>query len=252
MRKKFIQIESKNAILELLKEGRKFVRISMAQNAYKDVKTQEIVQEAKKLGVPVEVIARRILNKRSKTTSAESIIAILNSSNNMDLDELLADLHERNEEPFFLMFDNIKYSQNIGAIMRTAFAGFVNGIITPVKRDNILNDEVMRISMGACERIPIVEMNLFAAIKDMQKDGIRVFTLDMDGETYFNENLTGPIAIVLGAEDVGISEKINERADGAISIPMKAGIGSLNVSASAAIVVYEKIRQEAALKSRVI
>lgn len=245
MRRKFIQIESKNAILELLKEGRKFTRIFMAQNAFKDSKTDEILKEAKAREIPIEVVSRRIVNRRSKTSSTESVVALMEPTNSWDMKDLLEDIYSRHDDPFFLIFDNVKYGQNVATIMRTAFAAFVNGIVTPIKKENLLSDEIIRISMGASERIPIVEMNLFAAIKELQKNGVKVITLDMEGETYFQADLTGPIAIVMGAEDMGVSDKITERADGKISIPMKAGIGSLNVGASAAIVMYEKIRQEA-------
>ena len=103
----------------------------------------------------------------------------------------------------------------------------------------MISDETIRISMGAAERVPLVETNLFNAIKTLKK-----YAVDMEGKTYFEEDLTGPVAFVMGAEDTGISSGILERVDGRISIPMREGIGSLNVSSSAAILLYEKLRQE--------
>jgi 23S rRNA (guanosine2251-2'-O)-methyltransferase len=98
--------------------------------------------------------------------------------------------------------------------------------------------------MGAAERIPLIEMSLFEAVKVLKKEDMKIYGIHMDGDNYFDTDLTGPIALVLGAEDVGISSGILDKLDGTVSIPMREGIGSLNVSASAAILVYEKLRQE--------
>jgi 23S rRNA (guanosine2251-2'-O)-methyltransferase len=98
--------------------------------------------------------------------------------------------------------------------------------------------------MGAAERVPLVEMKLFEALKVLKENDIKTYAVHMEGKNYYEENLKGPIAFVLGAEDVGISTGILERVDGAVSIPMREGIGSLNVSSTAAVLVYEKLRQE--------
>ena len=244
MKERFVQIESKNAVLEMLKEGRVVKRIFMARNAYKDPKTVEIMNIAQKKGINIEIVARRQLDHKLKGGSKESLIAWVEPLNRISLDQMLDNIYKSGDDPFILIFDDVKYAQNIGAIMRTGFAAYVNGVISPIKKDAFINDEIIRISMGACERIPMIEMNLFTAIKEMQDNGIKVCALDMEGEPYFDADLTGPVAFILGAEDTGVSNKIMERVDTRLSIPMKEGIGSLNVSASAAIVMFEKIRQE--------
>ena len=160
------------------------------------------------------------------------------------MDDLLESIYKDGKQPFFLILDDLKYSQNIAAIMRTAFGAGVNGIIINPQKKSIISDETIRISMGAAERIPLVEMNLFNAVKTLKDNDIKVYGVDMEGEYYYDTNLTGPIAFVLGAEDVGISTGIMERVDAKIAIPMREGIGSLNVGASAAVLVYEKLRQE--------
>jgi len=243
-RRKYVQIESKNAMLELLKAGREFARIFIANNAYKDPKTKEIISEAGKRRVPVTKVARRELIRRARTQNAESVIGLMYSGNNWDLDTLLDDLFSKKESPFFLLFDHLKYSLNIGAIMRTAFGGFVNGVITPIKKEAFLTDESMRISVGACERIPIIEMNLFAALKKLREEDIRIIALETGGKPYFQSDLTGPVAFVIGAEDTGISNGILDKCDSVVSIPMREGIGSLNVGVSTGILIYEKVRQE--------
>jgi 23S rRNA (guanosine2251-2'-O)-methyltransferase len=241
---KFIQIESKNALLELLKEGREFDRIFIASNAFKDEKSKEILQLAGKNKVPVLKVSRRTLNRKLRSSSSESIVGYMYSENDWNLSHLLESIYRENKQPFFLILDDLKYSQNIAAIMRSAFAAGVNGVIVNPQKKSIISDETLRISMGAAERIPLVEMNLFNALKTLKKNDIKTYAVSMEGDYYYERNLTGPIAFVMGAEDVGISPGILERVDGMISIPMREGIGSLNVSASAAILIYEKLRQE--------
>ena len=240
----FIQIESKNALLELLKEGREFERIYLASTAFRDEKTKEIVELANKKNIPLIRVPRKTLTRRLKASSSESVVGMMISQNYWSLEELLKSIYSEDKMPFFLILDDLKYTQNVGAIMRTAFAVGVNGIISAPSDVALVNDETMRVSMGAAERIPIVEMSLFAAIKELQKNDIRVFAVHMDGESYFESNLKGPCAFVVGAEDVGISTGMLARADEKISIPMREGIGSLNVSVSAAVLMYEKLRQE--------
>lgn len=244
----FIQIESKNALLELLKEGREFERIYLASTAYRDDKTKEIVELASNKKIPIIRVPRKTLTRRLKASSSESVVGMMISQNHWSLDELLESIYSEGKMPFFLVLDNLKYSQNIGAIMRTAFAVGVNGIITAPSDVSFINDESMRVSMGAVERIPLVEMSLFTALKQLQKNDIKVFAIHMDGKTYFESNLKGPCAFIVGAEDVGISTGMLERADEAVSIPMREGIGSLNVSVSAAVLMYEKLRQEVSVK----
>ena len=243
-KQRFIQIESKNALLELLREGRDFERIYLASSAYRDEKTKEIVQLAEVGKIPIIRVPRKTLMRRLRASTSESVVGMMVSQNQWSIDELLGSIYREEKIPFFLILDDIKYTQNIAAIMRTAFAVGVNGIITHPSDVNLITDETIRISMGAAERIPLVEMNLFTAVKELKKNGIKIFGVHMDGETYYDKDLRGQCAFVLGAEDVGISSGMLERVDEKISIPMREGIGSLNVSVSAAVLMYEKLRQE--------
>lgn len=243
-REKFVQIESKNAVLELLKEGKKLDRIYIALNAYKDIKTREIVELANKQKIEIVDVNRRSLNRIAKAGSMESVVGMMKAENQWGLRELLDKQYRDGIQPFFILLDHLKYDQNIGAILRTAYGAGVNGVVTPVKKDNFLTSEAIRVSMGAALRVPIVEMSLFAAIKELKTDGVKIISVSMEGNPYYEIDLRGPIAFVLGAEDVGISTRTLEKSDTKVSIPMREGLGSLNVNASAAIICYEKLRQE--------
>lgn len=239
-----VQIESKNALLELLRDDKDFERIYVASNAFKDEKTREIVKLAGDKKIPIIRVSRRILDRKTRTSNTESVIGVMISTNSWDLEDLINDIYEAKKMPFFLILDGIKYTQNIAALMRTGFAVGVNGVIVPPSNKALVTDETIRISMGASERIPIVEMNLFEAMKILKKEDISTCAIHMEGEPFYRTNIKGPIALILGAEDTGISSGILERADQKISIPMNEGIGSLNVSVSGAILMYEKLRQE--------
>lgn len=241
---KFIQIESKNALLELLREGRDFETIYAVSSAFKDEKSKEIYRLAGQKRIPIIKVSRKALQRRLRSSSAESIVGMMYSQNDWSLSELLDTIYKEGKQPFFLVLDDLKYTQNIAAIMRTAFAVGVNGIIINPQKKSIITHETIRISMGAAERVPLVEMKLFEALKMLKENDIKTYAVHMEGKNYYEENLKGPIAFVLGAEDVGISTGILERVDGAVSIPMREGIGSLNVSSTAAVLVYEKLRQE--------
>ncbi len=239
-----IKIKNKNAILELLENNTKFEKIIMSDHINKDDKIKEIIKMSSERKIPIEKLPVKKLPKRKNSSGFDNISAIISPENFWRLDKLLDHLYQKGEDPFFIILNNVKYAQNIGAIFRTAYGVGVNGIITQAKRDSIINEETVHISMGAIVRIPIVEMSIFESINELKKNGINIFAIDMSGKNYFKETLKGPSAFILGAEDIGVSSKIMEKIDKKISIPMKEGIDSLNVSVSAGIILYEKLRQE--------
>jgi 23S rRNA (guanosine2251-2'-O)-methyltransferase len=239
-----IQVDSKNAILELLRAGKSFEKIYVANNAFKDPKTTDILKLARKSNIPVIKVPRRSIDRRSRGGGTKSVLGLLISENSWSLDDLLTHLFSEKKVPFFLILDHMKYAQNIGAIFRTAFASGVNGIILPVRKDSYIDSEVTRVSMGASERVPVVEMSLFDCMKQLKKNGVKILALHEEEEVYYKKDLKGPIAFVIGSEDEPISSKILERVDGTVSIPMREGMSELNVAVSTGIICYDKLRQE--------
>lgn len=239
-----IQVDSKNAILELLKADKSFEKIYVATNAFKDPKTLAILEEARKRDIPIIKVPRRSIDRKSRGRGTKSVLGLLISENSWALDELLNHLFSQKKNPFFLILDDIKYAQNIGAIFRVAYAAGVNGIILPVKNTSYIDSEVTRVSMGASERVPIVEMGIFEAMKDLKKNDVKILALQNEGGMYYDTDLTGPLAIVIGSEDEPVSSKILERVDGMVSLPMREGMSFLNISVSTGIICYEKLRQE--------
>jgi 23S rRNA (guanosine2251-2'-O)-methyltransferase len=243
-RTKYIQVESRNAILELLQADTPLIKIFIASNSYRDPKSKRIVLEAGSKGIPIQKVSRRRIDRMARSGQSESMIALKEAPPEVELSEILEAHRGKGKTLFVLILDNIRYTQNIGALLRTAYASGVNCAIVSKRKDSHLTDAVIRTSMGASERIPIVQMNLFEAVKELKDVGATIVGIHMEGRPYYDENLKGDVAFVVGSEDIGISRGLLSRCDRLISIPMQDGIDSLNVSAAGAVVMFEKQRQD--------
>lgn len=241
--RRLVQVESKNALIELLKTDAEFEVIYVANNAYRDNKTKEIIRLASNKQIPLEKVNRKRINRIAKSSQCESIVGMKYSREESHIEDIL---DNRSKDLFLLILNEIDYSQNVGALYRTAYASGVDAVIVSKKKNNFLTENVTRISMGTSERLPTVQMNQFDAVKRLKDAGIRIVGIHMDGNPYFEENLTGNIALVVGNEGEGISTRMIEKCDTLVSIPMQEGIDSLNVSAAGAVVMFEKQRQDKA------
>lgn len=239
--KRLIQVETKNALLELLKEGANFKIIYISNNAFRDDKTKEIIKLARAKNIPIEKVSKKRLGRIARNIKCESIMGLKFSREESKIEDILS---SQNKDLFVLILDMIDYSQNVGALYRSAFAAGVDAVIVPKRKNNFLTETVTRISMGASERIPTIQMNIFDAIKRLKDSGVKIVGVHMDGVPYYKNNLKGNIALVVGNEASGISSRILSKCDELVSIPMQAGIDSLNVSAAGAIVMFEKQRQD--------
>jgi len=237
-------VRNKNAIKELLVAGVKFEKIQIVVDLKQDLLTQEIVVAAKKAMVPVEMCTYDKMPKRREGGSREVIVGYLAPITEWKLDDLIADLYRKNQVPFFVLANRVEFENNIGIIARTAFASGVNGFIFQRETDEVINNETIQYSVGSIARIPLVKLSIFEALKILKRNNIKTLSLQMTGVPYYQEDLSGAVALVLGGEAKGISNEVLNKCDGAISIPMKSGIDSLNVGISAGIVMYEKVRQE--------
>jgi len=242
-KKRYIQVENKNALLELIQDGQPFEKIFVASNAFRDPKTKKIMKEASDKGIPVERVTRQRMNRISRTSSVESVIGLKPAPLTKSLEEVL-DERESKKPLLILILNNVRYGQNIGALLRTGYGASIDAVITTKKKKTHLTHEVTRISMGTSERIPMIEMNQFEAIKMLQDRGVKIVGVHMAGKPYYKADLKYDVALVLGSEDEGVSSRMLERCDDIVTIPMQEGIGSLNVSATGAIVMFEKRRQD--------
>lgn len=158
------------------------------------------------------------------------------------LDDLLV---PKNEPPFILVLDGIEDPHNFGAILRTAEAAGVHGVVIRKARQVPVTQTVIKVSTGAAEKVPIALVpNIAEAIRALQDENITVLGVEIDGKRYYNEvDFQAPVALVIGSEGKGLSHLVKERCDEIIRIPMRGQINSLNASVATGVVLYEVLRQ---------
>jgi 23S rRNA (guanosine2251-2'-O)-methyltransferase len=165
--------------------------------------------------------------------------------NYQSLEQVLTAAAKKQEAPFLLILDGIEDPHNFGAILRTAEAAGVHGVIIRKRRQVQVNETVVKVSTGAAETVPVVRVvNIAETISTLQAQEIRVIGLEIDGTTYYNDaSFTGPVAIVVGSEGEGLARLVKERCDEVVRLPMRGSINSLNASVATGIILYEVLRQ---------
>lgn len=240
------QIFGRNPVLEALKAGRSINRILLSRTSHG---TEEIVKLAKSKGVIFEFVDRSVLDRGAHDTKHQGVIAFVSPAKYVEIEDLLAIAKSKNEVPFIVLLDGIEDPQNLGAILRTADAAGVHGVIIPKRRAASPNETVAKTSAGAVEHVPIARVNnLNDAIKKLKDNRVWIFGLDEDAsKEYTKEDFKISLGLVLGSEGDGLSRLVKENCDFLIKIPMFGKISSLNVSVSAAITMYEVVRQRKSL-----
>lgn len=242
------QLEGRNPILECLQRGRREVRrIWVDERAGDERRLATILGLANKRGVPIEAVTRKDLDARADGRVHNGIIARVEAVRTWKMGAFLDQLAE--PAPFFVFADELSYEHNLGAILRSALGFGVDALVLPSKRGAGISPVVQRVSMGAVEEVPIIRESLYAALKLTKKAGIPIVGADMAGEPADSLDLTGPLALIMGGEGRGLPDGLKQRCDRLVSIPLDGGLESLNVSVAAALLMYEKRRQDRAAAS---
>ena len=238
------QVEGRNAVLELLESGKDINKILIAKGE-KHGSIYKIIAIAKERKVITVEVEKAKLNQMSRTENNQGVIAIVPPYSYCEVEDILKEAKEKQEDPFILLLDGIEDPHNLGSMIRTAETAGVHGIIIPKRRAASVNSTVNKVSTGAVEHMKIARVNnLKDVIRYLKEQGIWICGTDMDTDTYYyNQDLKGPLAIVVGSEGFGMSRLIKENCDFLVKIPMKGKITSLNASVSAGIVLYEVVRQ---------
>ena len=165
----------------------------------------------------------------------------------VSLDDLLAEAARRGEPPFLLLADGVEDPHNLGAIIRTALLCGAHGVVIPRRGGVPVTPTVLKSSAGAAARLPVARVaNIGEAVRRLKAQNVFVYCADMDGRPAFQQNLTGPIALVAGSEGSGVSPLVKSLCDGVLSLPMAGGgtgVDSFNVSVATGIILYEIMRQ---------
>jgi 23S rRNA (guanosine2251-2'-O)-methyltransferase len=238
-------IEGRNPVLEALRSGRPLNKIMLARNIGQHSTIAEILHLAKAKNVPVEYVSREAIARLSTTFAHQGIIAYVAERGYAALEDLLAISKEKNEPPLYCILDGVEDPQNLGAVIRTAEASGVHGVIIPARRAAGLTAAVARASAGAVEYLPVARVvSIPQTLDALKKSGVWVVGLDMGGKTpYTGIDFRPPTAIVIGGEGRGLGELVRKRCDFLAYIPMRGKIPSLNTSVAAALVMYEAMRQ---------
>jgi 23S rRNA (guanosine2251-2'-O)-methyltransferase len=170
--------------------------------------------------------------------------------NYKSLPEVLALASAKNEAPFLLVLDGIEDPHNFGAILRTAEAAGLHGVIIRKNRQVQVTETVERVSTGAARKVAVVRVpNIAEVISSLKKLEILALGVEIDGKRLYNEvDLRGPLALVIGSEGYGLSRLVKERCDEVVRLPMRGEINSLNASVAAGISMYEVLRQRSQQK----
>ena len=235
-----LQVEGRNPVYEALKTTRP-TKLLISEKSRKDPRIQQIIDLARRKRVPVEFVEASRLNKISETRRHQGVIALVRPPGYASIDQIL----QTGEEICVLILDRIQDPMNLGSILRTAEATGVTGIVVPKKESVGITPTVMRAAMGAGLRIPMAKTSLYQAVKLLKEEGVRIVGVDPTGAVeHYDERLTGSLALVLGAEGRGISPTLLGKCDSVVQIPMAGEVPSLNVGVAAAIVLYERVRQQ--------
>jgi 23S rRNA (guanosine2251-2'-O)-methyltransferase len=175
----------------------------------------------------------------------QGVVARVSSAEYVEVEDLLAEPSERGQTPFFLVLDQVQDPRNLGAILRTAEAFGVHGVVIPKHHAVGLTDAAARTAMGALERVPVARAtNLVAALEAIKESGAWVYgAAARDGVAPWSADLRGPVCLVLGSEGEGLRPLVTRACDAVLAIPMAGGAESLNVAAAAAVLCYEVARQ---------
>lgn len=244
MEEKEDQIEGRNSVLEWIKSGKGINKL-WVQKGEKHGSIIEIINLAKKQRIVISEVDKAKLDKMSQTHNHQGVIATILEYEYYDVDDILQEAKNRNEDPFILILDQIEDPHNLGSIIRTAECSGVHGIIIPKRRSVQVNSTVNKVSAGALSYMKIARVNnLTETINYLKEKNVWIYGTDIEGTSYYDEqDYQGGVGIVIGSEGFGMSRLVKENCDFLIKIPMKGKISSLNASVSAAIVMYEIMKQ---------
>ena len=238
------QLEGRNALTEALRAGRTIDKVFIADGDT-DRGLQRLAVEAKEAGAVIVPVDRRKLDQMSFTRSHQGVIALAAAHEYYTIDDLLEEAASRGENALIVICDELSDPHNLGAIMRSAECAGAHGVIIPKRRSVGLTATVAKASAGAVEYMKVARVtNINNAISELKEKGVWIYGTAAEGSIpMYKADLTGPAAIVIGNEGVGMSQLVRKNCDVMVHIPMKGRISSLNASAAASILLYEAVRQ---------
>lgn len=234
----------RNAVTEALKSGRGINKLWIASGD-REGSVAEIAALAKERSIVVQYVERAKIEALAGGHRHQGVLAYVAPVPYAELEDILKAAEAKGEVPFLVLLDELEDPHNLGALLRTADATGVHGILIPKRRSVSLNATVAKTSAGAVEYVPVARIgNIAQTLKKLKEKGFWVAGADMDGEkAYYEADLTGPLVLVVGSEGKGMSRLTKEACDFIVRMPMVGRINSLNASVAGSILMYESMRQ---------
>ena len=235
-----------HAVKEALEAWRPIDRIAIAKGR-QDTRVEEIVQLARKHGVPVRFEDRGQIDRLANSQDHQGVVALAAARAAATLEDILAHANGagHGQSGLIVLLDGVEDPHNLGAIIRTALAAGAHGVVIPERRAAGLTDTVARASAGALAHLPVAKVtNLVRTMEELKEAGYWLVGLDEQGEENYTEvDYTSPVGIVLGSEGQGLHELTRKRCDFVVSLPTTGPVKSLNVSVAAGVALFEALRQ---------
>lgn len=243
-------IAGRHPVKEALLANRAINKLLVARGIANGI-LREIVNLARERCIPVQQVKRSYLDKLVSGAVHQGVVAVAAAREYVSVEDILAAAGQ--QDPFLILLDEITDPQNLGAILRTADAAGVHGVVIPRRRSAALTPTVVKASAGAVEYVKVARVtNLVQTIVSLQQHGIWVVGAEGSArDIYWDVRLDGPIALVIGGEDKGLGRLVREKCDLLVSLPMAGRIGSLNASVATALLAYEVVRQRRQAHGRV-
>lgn len=232
-----------HAVLEAIEAGKDIDKILLSKTL-NDETARDISERARALGVPVQRVPVQKIDRITRRNH-QGVLAMLAAVTYYRVEDLIPQLFDNGENPFIVVLDGVTDVRNFGAVARTCECAGVSAIVIPDRESVSANADAVKTSAGALNYLPVCrEHNLVKAVRLLRDSGFKVVgTSDKSEMPYTHADYTGPVAIILGAEDKGISPEIMKLCDTQVLIPEFGHINSLNVSVAGGIMIYEVVRQ---------
>ena len=230
-------------VIEAILAGKDIDKVMIQSGLTNDL-IKELLAVAKQSGIPVVFVPAEKL-KRLSSRNHQGVMCHLSPVSFASLDNLIFNAFNQGRDPFFIILDRVTDVRNFGAIVRTAECVGVDGIIIPDKGNAPITGDAMKTSAGALNHVPVCrEKDLKKTMRTLRENGLRIVACTEKTEkSLFDADLKGPIALILGSEEDGISDVLLREADDLVRVPLRGKIDSLNVSVAAGVTFYEVIRQ---------
>ena len=238
------QIAGLRPVEEALRAGKRRINGIYLSADRADSESEQLAKLALSKGVPVRKIPRDHLDRKATISVHQGVLAVCAEYPYCSLQDILDISRQRAEDPFILIAANVQDPYNLGSLIRTAGETGVHGVIIPKRRAAPITPTVVKASAGATEYMQVARVtNLVRTVKDLKQRHVWVFAGEADGDSIYDVNLSGGIALVVGSEGSGVPRLLTETCDGLVALPSKGSVGSLNASVAGALLMYEVLRR---------